>query len=369
MSAPARATVAAAERMMSGSWPKSWTETGPPSRSARVDPQQLGAGLRVAVVDGEARHHLRHREPGAVALGLQAHEPVADPGQRREHDPVGDRQAAEGPGVAERAHPRSLGLVALPDQAQAREREQVVDVVDRLAVRHDLAREPARRDRLHLLAELARAGARGCRRPCRRSRRPRRRGSRRSSSCRSARAGGPRSIFGSAAARSVSASIEISTPGKMIPPRYSPSARDDVVGDGGAEVDDRARAAELLVARDRVDEPVGPDLARVVVADRHPGLEPGTDDARRRRRGSARPSPTHSGRSAGTVEETIIPSSISRCMPRSASRLRSTAPSSSAVDSRTVAKRQCWTSSPSRKVPRWVCVLPASTARSMGAAH
>ena len=35
----------------------------------------------------------------------------------------------------------------------------------------------------------------------------------------------------------------------------------------------------LLVARDRVDEPVGPDLARVVVADRHPGLEPGADDA------------------------------------------------------------------------------------------
>ena len=32
------------------------------------------------------------------------------------------------------------------------------------------------------------------------------------------------SIFGSAAARSVSASIEISTPGKMIPPRYSPVA-------------------------------------------------------------------------------------------------------------------------------------------------
>ena len=105
MSAPARATVAAAERMMSGSWPNSWTETGPPVALARVDPQQLRAGLRVAVVDGEARHHLRHREPGAVALGLQAHEPVPDPGQRREHDPVGDRQAAEGPGVAERAHP------------------------------------------------------------------------------------------------------------------------------------------------------------------------------------------------------------------------------------------------------------------------
>ena len=38
-------------------------------------------------------------------------------------------------------------------------------------------------------------------------------------------------------------------------------------------------AAELLVARDRVDEPVGPDLARVVVADRHAGLQPRADDA------------------------------------------------------------------------------------------
>ncbi len=36
--------------------------------------------------------------------------------------------------------------------------------------------------------------------------------------------GGTRSIFGSLAPRSVSASIEISTPGVMMPPRYSPAA-------------------------------------------------------------------------------------------------------------------------------------------------
>ena len=36
--------------------------------------------------------------------------------------------------------------------------------------------------------------------------------------------GGPSSILGSAAARLVSASIEISTPGKIAPPRYSPFA-------------------------------------------------------------------------------------------------------------------------------------------------
>ena len=33
-SAPRSATVAAAERMTSGSWPKSWIETGPPARSS-----------------------------------------------------------------------------------------------------------------------------------------------------------------------------------------------------------------------------------------------------------------------------------------------------------------------------------------------
>ena len=66
-----------------------------------VDPQQLAAGTLVAVVDREARDHLRHHQPGAVALGLQADEPVADSGQRREHDAVGDRDAAEAPGIRE----------------------------------------------------------------------------------------------------------------------------------------------------------------------------------------------------------------------------------------------------------------------------
>ena len=39
--------------------------------------------------------------PGAVARGLQAHEPVADPGQRREQHAVGHAQAGELPGVGE----------------------------------------------------------------------------------------------------------------------------------------------------------------------------------------------------------------------------------------------------------------------------
>ena len=56
--------------------------------------------------------------------------------------------------------------------------------------------------------------------------------------------GSPSSIGGSFAARSASASIEISTPGPITPPRYSPSAETDVEGDRGAEVDHGAGAAE-----------------------------------------------------------------------------------------------------------------------------
>ena len=68
-----------------------------------VDPQQLAAGALVAVVHGEARDHLGDDQAGAVALGLQAHEPVADPGQRGQHDAVGDRDPAERPGVGQPA--------------------------------------------------------------------------------------------------------------------------------------------------------------------------------------------------------------------------------------------------------------------------
>src|ERR1700722_14653423 len=52
--------------------------------------------------------------------------------------------------------------------------------------------------------------------------------------------------------------------------------------------------------------------------------------------------------------------------PRSSSRLRSAAPSSSEVEPRSVAKRQCSVISPSRTAPKWVWVLPTSTTRSTG---
>src|SRR4051794_13099537 len=73
----------------------------------------------------------------------------------------------------------------------------------------------------------------------------------------------------------------------------------------------------------------------------------------------------HSGASWGTVEETIEASRSSNDMPRRSSSVVRRAPSSSAVDSRTVAKRQCSTSVVPSKVPKWVWVLPTSTTRSI----
>src|SRR3954465_2846475 len=74
----------------------------------------------------------------------------------------------------------------------------------------------------------------------------------------------------------------------------------------------------------------------------------------------------HSGPSCGTVDDTIDALRSSSVPPRSARRLRSAAPSSSAVDSRTVAKRQCSTSSPSRHGPKCVWVLPPWTTGRLG---
>ena len=202
------------------------------------------------------------------------------------------------------------------------------------------------------------------RRPGRRSRRRCRCGSRRPSTCRSASAAGRARSCGSAAARLVSASIEISTPGVMMPPRYSPSA------DTGSKVIAVPKsttthgAADLLVRRDGVDEAVGADLARVVVADRHAG-----PDARARRRasrgrGSGSPSPSTRRRAAGPSTRRSRrrgrrgPRRAARagCAARRRARRPSTrAPSRSASARR--ARRRC-------QVPKWVWVLPTSTTSS-----
>src|SRR5215210_4506078 len=96
--------------------------------------------------------------------------------------------------------------LAIVDQPQPRERQQRVDLVDQLAERHDRSSQAAGRDRRRLVAQLIpQALHHPVDLPI------------------SAR-GGVRSILGIAAARLVSASIEISTPGAMIPPTYSPAA-------------------------------------------------------------------------------------------------------------------------------------------------
>ena len=66
-----------------------------------VDPHQLAQGALVAVVQPEAGDHLRDGESRPMPLRLQADEPVADPGQRRQQDAVGDAEAADLEGVGE----------------------------------------------------------------------------------------------------------------------------------------------------------------------------------------------------------------------------------------------------------------------------
>ena len=56
-------------------------------------------------------------------------------------------------------------------------------------------------------------------------------------------------------------------PTAMAPPRYSPSFEMHVEVDGGAQVDDHARAAVLVEAGDAVDQAVGAHFVGVVVAD------------------------------------------------------------------------------------------------------
>src|SRR3954470_2394422 len=79
------------------------------------------------------------------------------------------------------------------------------------------------------------------------------------------------------------------------------------------------------------------------------------------------PSSAHSCESCGTTDDTTAPLTSSSESLRRASSPTRTVASSSAVASRTVAKRQCSTRSSSRNIPRWVCVLPTSTASSIRA--
>ena len=234
-SAPRSATVAAAERMTSGSWPKSWIE---PARrrarrggcaAARASSSRCGGGWR------SSRPSPRRRAP------------------RRSAWPAGARTSCRSRPAARAA--RGWGPRRRPDAARACRAQALRSCSKRRPVsvsrssvssissreRDDVLGQPAGRDRLGLLAHLGAQAAQDAV--------DLRRRSRRSTPLRIASTvdlpiserGAPRSIRGSAAARLVSASIEISTPGAMIAAEVLALGGDGVEGHRRAEVDDDAR--------------------------------------------------------------------------------------------------------------------------------
>ena len=146
------------------------------------------------------------------------------------------------------ARAQSEGDVALVQQAQPGQRQQVVDLVDRLRERDDVPRQAAGRDRRAPSPSSRPAGAGRSRRPGRRSRRRCRCGSRRPSTCRSASAAGEVDLRQLRAAL-VSASSVISTPGDDHAAEVLAVGGHRVVRDRGAEVDDDDRPADLRRTR------------------------------------------------------------------------------------------------------------------------
>ena len=239
-SAPASAAIAAASRMTPASWPKSWIETGCSSGWIRRNSRD---GALVAVREAEAGDHLGGDQPGAEAARLEADEPVADAGQRGQHEPVLERAAAEGVQGSVRAAHQRVAEKPVAARASVRRRAARSQRSLRCAPRSASGRSgsagrrprrPGRRrarsrrvatrgDRRGLLAQLLAQPAhdpvdlagvavdhagldRLLRRPCR------------------SRAGAPRCPPAAAAPlAAASASNEISIPGEITPPRYSPA--------------------------------------------------------------------------------------------------------------------------------------------------
>ena len=70
-------------------------------------------------------------------------------------------------------------------------------------------------------------------------------------------------------------------PGAITPPRYSPFGVTTSHVVAVPKSTTMQPLLELLVRGDRVDDAIGADLARVLVEDRHAGLDAGPDDERR----------------------------------------------------------------------------------------
>ena len=221
---------------------------------------------------------------------------------------------------------------------QAGRGQQVIGLVDQSAVRRRRRREAAvASDRSPPSSSCRRARSR---RPSRRSRRGRPRGWRRRSTCRSAPAAGSCDM-GRAAARAQRPPARSPRRGRSRRPGTR-RPEHDVMGDRRAEVRStnapptRSKPATALTSLS------GPTRAGCR-SGRQAGAELRPTSRLVAEVALGRLDPLRAQR--GTVARRSRPRGPRTLSPRSASRQRSAAPSSSAVDLRTVAKRQCSTSS------------------------
>ena len=140
--------------------------------------------------------------------------------------------------------------------------------------------------------------------------------------------------------------------------------RDRVEVDPGAEVDHDAGGADPRVRCDRVDQPVGADLVRIVDPDRHPGLHPGPDH-QAGASNSGSPSP-------GTRRRAAVRPRRRRSPRPRASRTRSGEEARDPLGELVARRAGAGLKPPvideleRRKAPRCVCVLPTSMASSIG---
>ena len=225
------------------------------------------------------------------------------------------------------------------DQAQSLQGQQLIDLVDRLGEGDDRVGEAAGGEQPRLRPAPLRFGGRS-RRPVRRSRRRSRTGSPHGVAA-DRRLGLARSIRGCELRVRPGRLSEISTPGPITPPRYSPSAETTSKLVQVPKSTTTQAPAEPLVGSDGVDEAVGADLVRVVDADRHPGLQPGPDreeDGVDVALASAARTPSPSG---GTTDETMAASRSPSPAAR-ASRPAMRSPARRRSRPARVWKRQCW---------------------------
>ena len=247
-----------------------------------MDPHQLAQGALVAVVEAEAGDHLRDGEARPVAFRLQAHEPVADPGQRREQDAVGDPHAADLEGLGQGLLGAALSafrswMRRRPFRVSISSTSSIVSVKGTIAAARppvasmrgvaqlflDAAHDPVdQAGEAEDDARLDRGAAGAADRRLRLGQFD---------------AGDAGRAFDQGGQRDLE-------PGRDRAAEVLALGGDGVEVDPGAEVDDDAGAADPVVGGDRVDEPVGADFERVVDPDRHPGLDPGPDRQAARRR-------------------------------------------------------------------------------------